>query len=580
MPTQRAPQTFTSAFEICLQNRTGISITCGGCRYDELQRDLERALRANGFAGDDPPGNEALKQASEPEVEMSDDLHGPKGLLDMVEKLGPRNINLSSEVFVKPFFRHLNLSQRNITSLDEDIVKFKNLSFLDVSRNGMSRVENLAPSLKFLKAYNNTISQIVCGKQPSLSFLGAGYNALTTVGMSDLSQRFANLVSLDLCYNNLSNLREFVLDAQSLTKLKHLCLAGNPLCLLPYYRLVIIKHLPQLLLLDEQSVGEAEVADSQSISRDHLAVPQHINLAISFDKVFYLKRLLIALAEQLPGKQIREDGIEVSISEEERIAQIAQRGRLFFKFKLPGTQNDDASWIETTDVAIEEPPPEEPVVPAKGKKGEVVEPPPKAPGEPIDLTGLRVVLAAPSENPQEQALDSVDVEKSPQDSPLFFPLPICNNDPDARLLELRDWLRVGMPVQALYRKIQEPIDPEVATTTPAVEGEQPEEKPATPAPEVPIVVGGGILSLSQVLWPMACSPEDLQTDATLPVIPPAFSIQPAALVLAPVQHWLDPDVQVPLAPSAKSLSDISASVSMDVCLYSKEATPEENVDTT
>jgi Leucine-rich repeat (LRR) protein len=295
-PPKRPPQTFRAAFDNSLKNRTGIVVSNADVLYAEMARDVDRSIRLGGFSGDEPPGNQALKAMDAQAVEMSEDIHGPDGLLGLVEKLGPLNPNLTSEAFIKPFFKHLNLSQLSIISFDEDLTKFSNLTNLDLSKNNISNIDFLSPKLKFLKVYNNKVSQISCAKQPSLCFLGAGYNALTSAGMSQLTQRFRSLLSLDVCYNNLTNLRQFLDDAQALTKMRHLALAGNPLCLLPYYRLVVIKRLPQLQLLDEQAVGEAEAADSQLVEHSHLEMPSHLNVVVSFSQVTFLNRILVPLA--------------------------------------------------------------------------------------------------------------------------------------------------------------------------------------------------------------------------------------------------------------------------------------------
>jgi len=616
MPPRRPPQTFRAAFEHCLVNRTGIEITYNDVRHREMRRDLDRTLRLGGFAGDEPPGNAALqavgapegKKGSELQKEMSEDLQGPNGLLALVEKLGPINENISSEGFIKQFFKHLNLSQLNIVSLDADLTKFVNLTNLDVSRNGISNVDFLSPNLKFLKVYNNKVTQITCAKQPSLCFLGAGYNALAANGMLQIVQKFRGLMSLDLGYNNLTGLRQFLDDVQALTRLKHLSAAGNPLCLLPYYRLVLIKHLPQLQLLDEQAVGEAEASDAQMVDSGHVEMPPFLNVAISFSQVTFVKRLLAPLAKELPDSKTNDEGVEVPVSEEDRINEVAQKGLLFFRMELPGGGGDtplalrlklpgstvsNDCYIDTTDVGIDEPPPEEPVDPKAKKapaKGAVEEPPPKPVGEPIDLSGLKCSLKLPpslaAEAPKAEAPEGAEgeaeAEAPPTETPLFFPLPLtCADDPTGSkgLLQLRDWLRVGMKVKALYRKKKVPIDPDAPNPTSAAEGEEEEVRVPTPEEEEPRLIGGGVLSLSSALWPLI-SPvsEEIRQEGKLPALPPTYSIGPSALTLAPYARWVDPDVQVPNAPAAKSLSDVSASVTMDVILYEKEPVAEETAE--
>jgi len=597
MPEIRPPQTFRAAFEHFLVNRTGIVITDNDVRHADMKRDLDRTMRLGGFSGDEPPVNEALQALDgSQQKELSEDLQGPDGLLALVQKLGPINQNVSSEAFIKPFFKHLNLSQLSLVSFDADLLKFINLTNLDVSRNSISNIDYLSPRLKFLKVYNNKISQITCAKQPSLCFLGAGYNSLTSVGMAQLVQKFRGLLSLDLSYNNLTNLKRFLEEVQVLDRLKHLCAAGNPLCLLPYYRLVVINKLPQLQLLDEQAVGEVEAGDAQLVDSCHFSVPSHLNIAISFTQVAHIKRLLIPLARELPDTKMGDDEVEVPVSEEDRVNEVARSGRLFFRLELPGcgsnaplalrlqlpgvgTVRDDCC-IDTTDVALEEPPKEE-AVPAKGGKAAPAEPPPKPPGEPIDLSNLKFSLKVPPssalEVPKAEGADAegAETEAPPTEAPLFLPMPLTiSDDPQGSdaLLQLRNWLRTGMRVKALYRKNKEPVNPEAPA-----EGEEQDVRAATPAEEEPRLIGGGVLSLSSATWPVASSVSDeIRQEGRLPALPPMYSITPNALTLAPYSKWCEADVQVPEAPESKSLSDVSACVTMDVSLYGQEPQSEED----
>lgn len=574
-------------------NRTGIVISNGEVRPAEMRRDLDRTLRLGGFCGDEPPGNEALGAVAAQEKELSEDLNGPEGLLALVEKLGPLNQNLTSEAFIKPFFQRLNLSQLNIVSLDADLAKFTKLTNLDISRNSISAVDFLSPNLKFLKAYNNSITKVTCAQQPSLCFLGAGYNALASAGMPQIVQRFRGLVSLDLCYNNITGLRPFLDEVTALDRLKHLCMAGNPLCLLPFYRLVLIKHLPQLQLLDEQAVGEGEVADSQLVEDGHRDIPQCLNVEISFSQVTFLKRLLLPLALELPDKKMEMSvpqtkgeepvEVEVQVSEEDRISEVAQKGCIFFRFELPGnSEGDETPYIDTVDVPIEAPPPEIDPKAKAAPKGKEVEVEAKPPGEPIDLLGLKRPLEPPPASALDAAPDAAEAteaEAPPTEAQLLFPIPLASSDGSdgfGGLLKLRDWLTVGMPVKVLYRKNKEPVDPDAAPPPDLAEGEE-----APPPPEVieeaPRLLGGGVLPLSSALWPRI-SPlsDEVRQESKLPALPPSFSIAPEALSLAPVSKWLEPDVQVPDAPASKSLSDVSAIVTMDVILYGREPASEQD----
>lgn len=60
-----------------------------------------------------------------------------------------------------------------------------------------------------------------------------------------------NLVSLDLSYNNFTNLLSLLPKLLTLKKLRVLVLQGNPFALLPGYRGFTIDSLPKLCALDD-----------------------------------------------------------------------------------------------------------------------------------------------------------------------------------------------------------------------------------------------------------------------------------------------------------------------------------------
>lgn len=561
---KRPPQNFKEAFERCLLDRTGIVMNNGPCNLQDMYRDLEVTKRLGGFAGDDLPGNEALKEAAADRAaanikEWSEDLQGPDGLLTMTEKLGPLNKNLASESHLKPFFKHLCLPQLSVTVLDDDACKFTNLAFLDVSRNSLTAIDNLPPQLKFLKAYNNKIQSVTCRKMPSLVFLGLGYNALSTEAVEQLSLRFRSLLSLDIAYNNITNIRQSVAqDIAALDKLKHLSIAGNPITLLPYYRLVLARYLPQLQLLDEQSMGEAELADAQLAEDRHLTWPEQMNLSISFSQVEFVDRLLTPLALELPETKppAEEGGEPVPVSEADRLKEVCEAGTFLLSFELPSGE-----WVETTAIEIKE-----------EEKEEVVDPKAKAKATPSPVEDKPVcpeVLNLSSLSRSSDAeLVSQDAEAAP--CPLFFKMSL-----PAEVASIRDWLQIGLRIKAFYKKKPEP--PPEETEAEVAEGEEPPEPPAPPEPPVARPIGGGLAVVSSNLWPhVQLLSDELRDGQSLPVPPVPWSMNPATVSLAPFSKWFEPDVQVPEAAAAKSLSDESARLSMDIVLWAEEPVlPEE-----
>lgn len=76
-----------------------------------------------------------------------------------------------------------------------------------------------------------------------------------------------NLISLDLSFNNLTELPGLVSQLCSLQKLRILVLQGNPLALVPAYRGFVVDSLPQLSVLDDIHVGPDERHQFHGLAR-------------------------------------------------------------------------------------------------------------------------------------------------------------------------------------------------------------------------------------------------------------------------------------------------------------------------
>lgn len=66
------------------------------------------------------------------------------------------------------------------------------------------------------------------------------------------------LVSLDLGFNNLTDLQSLIASLSTLQHLRLLVLQGNPLALVPYYRGFTIDSLSRLCVLDDITVSPNE----------------------------------------------------------------------------------------------------------------------------------------------------------------------------------------------------------------------------------------------------------------------------------------------------------------------------------
>ncbi|KAJ7309798.1 hypothetical protein JRQ81_007867 [Phrynocephalus forsythii] len=145
-----------------------------------------------------------------------------------------------------------------VSEIDAGLLKFHNLEELILTANHVNKINstNLPPTLKVLELCGNEVDSLkdLCAHPPpSLQHLGLGHNG--QLGSSEeqyLTDAFwPNLVSLDLSYNNFTNLLSLLPKLWTLQRLRILVLKGNPLALLPGYRGFTVDSLPKLCVLDD-----------------------------------------------------------------------------------------------------------------------------------------------------------------------------------------------------------------------------------------------------------------------------------------------------------------------------------------
>ncbi|XP_026542629.1 leucine-rich repeat-containing protein 43 [Notechis scutatus] len=167
--------------------------------------------------------------------------------------------------FVCCYFRSLRIVNKGVTEIDVGLLKFPNLEELILTANHISTIPaaNLPPGLKVLELCGNKVQSLkdLCTSPPAgLQHLGLGHNC--TLGSSEeqfLAAAFwPNLVSLDLCYNNFTNLLSLLSTLSTLKKLRVLVLQGNPFALLPGYRGFTIDSLPHLSVFDDVIITPEE----------------------------------------------------------------------------------------------------------------------------------------------------------------------------------------------------------------------------------------------------------------------------------------------------------------------------------
>ncbi|OBS79109.1 hypothetical protein A6R68_18517 [Neotoma lepida] len=122
-----------------------------------------------------------------------------------------------------------------------------------------------------LELYGNSISSMEClcsPAPPNLQHLGLGHNKLLgpLQSLYVTSNNWPKLVSLDLGFNDLTDLQSMIAGLSTLQYLRLLVLQGNPLALVPYYRGFTVDSLTHLCVLDDITVSPNEKHQFRGLS--------------------------------------------------------------------------------------------------------------------------------------------------------------------------------------------------------------------------------------------------------------------------------------------------------------------------
>nr|XP_019925187.2 leucine-rich repeat-containing protein 43 isoform X6 [Crassostrea gigas] len=197
---------------------------------------------------------------------------------------------LIDDNFILSFFKTLRICDKNVTEVDENLLKFKALEELTLSANRIITVnsKNLPTSLKVLELCANQISDIsaLCVRPPPLIHLGLGSNKISFIGDYLTGDYWPNLLSLDLSHNNLSDLLDVIRKLGSLPKLRNLILQGNPLSLIPGYRGYTIDSLRKLSILDDIMISADEKHHYKGLARrrEYILDEAKVSLEVTYIK--------------------------------------------------------------------------------------------------------------------------------------------------------------------------------------------------------------------------------------------------------------------------------------------------------
>ncbi|XP_033692712.1 leucine-rich repeat-containing protein 43 isoform X4 [Tursiops truncatus] len=198
--------------------------------------------------------------------------HSPWALLEgssaedrFLRELAIQNPLMLKDSFFYTYFRSLRVVDKQVSLVDKDLLKFVKLEELVLSANQIKEIDttNLPPTLKVLELYGNKMTSMEClcsHPPPRLQHLGLGHNKLLgpLESLYVTSDYWPNLISLDLSFNDLTDLQGMVSGLRTLQRLRLLVLQGNPLALVPCYRGFIIDGLSGLCVLDDITVAPSE----------------------------------------------------------------------------------------------------------------------------------------------------------------------------------------------------------------------------------------------------------------------------------------------------------------------------------
>ncbi|NXK17394.1 LRC43 protein, partial [Arenaria interpres] len=277
---------------------------CGLGSWNKSRFDAHRSpRRGRPGPGADPAGQGETvplgEESPEALMELLRDRHSPWALppgcspqdqhLREMAVLAPELVR-GSNVF--QLFRSLRIIDKGVEEVDEGLLKLHQLEELILSTNKISGINsaNLPRTLKVLELCCNAVADLqdLCAHPPpELQHLGLGYNRLCSPSQDKyLTAAFwPNLVSLDLSFNNFTDLMGLVSQLSSLQKLRILVLQGNPLALIPTYRGFLVDSLPRLSILDDIHIGPDERHQFHGLAEQPELIRNEARVVVSIGEI-------------------------------------------------------------------------------------------------------------------------------------------------------------------------------------------------------------------------------------------------------------------------------------------------------
>nr|XP_044631873.1 leucine-rich repeat-containing protein 43 isoform X2 [Equus asinus] len=241
------------------------------------------------------PGEETMEAL----LDLVRSPHSPWALLEgsskedhFLRELAIQNPLRLKDTFFYSYFKSLRMVNKHVSLVDKDLLKFTKLEELILSANRIKEIDavNLPPTLKVLELYGNEVTSMEClcaRPPPCLQHLGLGHNKLLgpLESLYVTADHWPTLVSLDLGFNNLTDLQSLIASLSTLQHLRLLVLQGNPLALVPYYRGFTIDSLSRLCVLDDITVSPNEKHLFRDLSHSGDLLPREAQFVVTIGNV-------------------------------------------------------------------------------------------------------------------------------------------------------------------------------------------------------------------------------------------------------------------------------------------------------
>ncbi|KAM4616795.1 leucine-rich repeat-containing protein 43-like [Polymixia lowei] len=201
----------------------------------------------------------------------------------------PQRLHVNS---ISKHFSTLRIVDKDVSVIDDSLLKFSNLEELVLSVNKISELHagHLPCSLRVLELHANRLSSLNSlshHQLPHLQHLGLGLNSLGS--QEDIQYLtgvlWPKLVSLDLSWCEFQEQQALVNALTTLPCLRTLVLEGNPLTLAPSYPGFTIDSLPRLFYLDASRITQEDRYRFRGLAKMSELIGEHAAATVSVHRI-------------------------------------------------------------------------------------------------------------------------------------------------------------------------------------------------------------------------------------------------------------------------------------------------------